>query len=213
MPPARVRSIGLAAPSAGPEEGSGEAEAVVSLEDGRGSRFAVATPDRPGRWMADAGADFVFRPPVLYVARFDPDSIREAVDRMAADLGGYWLRYYNAVSAPPAKPAALAAASIRNIEPQAAPALCSAVVEAILKDGREFSIQTATPDWFTQALRSLGLRFYYGSQILFVRKATAAAARRAAAKMAEAGERWLCLYDTPRTTLPKILEAFKARHP
>lgn len=199
MPPARVRSIGLAAPSAGPEEGSGEAEAVVSLEDGRGSRFAVATPDRPGRWMADAGADFVFRPPVLYVARFDPDSIREAVDRMAADLGGYWLRYYNAVSAPPAKPAA--------------PALCSAVVEAILKDGREFSIQTATPDWFTQALRSLGLRFYYGSQILFVRKATAAAARRAAAKMAEAGERWLCLYDTPRTTLPKILEAFKARHP
>jgi hypothetical protein len=213
MSPARVSAIELASVTEGPEPGSGECEARVSLEDGRSSRFAVATPDRPGLWMSAAGADFVFRPPVLYVARFDDALVCEAVGTMAADLGGYWLRYYNAVAAPLPKPVPLATASVRDIDPPSSPGRCCAVFEAILKDGREFSILSATPSWFTEALRGLGLRCYYGSQVLFVRKASGAAARRAAAAMAEQGERWLCLYDTPRTTLPKVIEAFKAKHP
>ncbi|HAH06842.1 MAG TPA: hypothetical protein DCM05_10005 [Elusimicrobia bacterium] len=211
MPPARVRAIELASVVEGPEPGSGECEVLVALEDGRASRFAVATPDRPGLWMSESGQDSVFRLPVLYVARFDDALVCEAVKTMAADLGGYWLRYYNAVAAPPPKPVELAAASVRDVEGPLEK--CCAVFEVMLKDARQFSILAATPDWFAGAMAALKLKCYFGSQVLFMRKADEGTAKRAAKRMAEAGERWLCLYDTPRTTLPKVLEAFKAKHP
>lgn len=211
MPPARVTGLDLASVLEGPEPGSGEAEVLVSLEDGRTSRFLAATPDRAGRWMAESGLESVFRPPVLYVARFDDAAVADAVQTMAAELGGYWLRYYNSKTPPPPKPAELASASVRD--PEGPPECGCAVFEAMLRDARQFSLLAATPEWFGAAMARLGLRCYFGAQVLFVRRADEATARSAARRMAEAGERWLCLYDAPRTTLPKVLEAFKAKHP
>lgn len=87
----------------------------------------------------------------------------------------------------------------------------SAVVHATLTDGREFSVLAATPDWFAKAFSEAGLSFYYGPSILFLKRLEKPLAKRAVEQMLTKGDRWLCLYDTPRTTLPKVLADFKAR--
>ena len=94
----------------------------------------------------------------------------------------------------------------------AAPTRGSAVVHAWLNDGREFSILAATPPWFREAFAACGLPYYFGPSVLFLEKIEKAAAKRAVEALLARGDRWLCLYDTPRTTLPRVLSDFKARH-
>ncbi|MEK7744370.1 MAG: hypothetical protein AAB578_08265 [Elusimicrobiota bacterium] len=108
--------------------------------------------------------------------------------------------------------ARLARVDLRDIEPARRPEHCCAVAEAHLDDGRQFSILTATPSWFSEALSNAGMRYYYGSLVLFVRRMDSALVKKAVAEMVAAGDRCLCLHDTPRTTLPRVLADFKARH-
>jgi len=58
----------------------------------------------------------------------------------------------------------------------------------------------------------MALPFYYGPSFLFARKLDQALIRKAVKSMAEEGDRLLCLYDTPRRTLPEVLAEFKSRH-
>ena len=98
-------------------------------------------------------------------------------------------------------------------EPAGSPRDCSSVAEVMLQDGRIFSILAATPSWFEKESKRLGLRFYFGPAILFVREMDPAVVRTAVEKMAALSDAWLCRYDTPRTTLSKVLSDFKAAHP
>ena len=81
---------------------SGQTEVVVRFEDGKESRFAAATPDQPALWIEKGKQGWHFGNPVLFVAKLDRPSVEAAVGTMASDMGGYWLRYYNAR---PSKPA------------------------------------------------------------------------------------------------------------
>ncbi len=87
----RIRSIAFTAP--GPELQADKA-VTVELEDGSVSSFAVSAPEEPGRRLA-AGEDFSCGAPVLFVRRVDEENVGEAVEAMAADIGAFWLRYYN----------------------------------------------------------------------------------------------------------------------
>ena len=185
---------------------SGEARLRVGLEGGRESTFVAATFDRPAVWMKDGKLDNWFAEPVLYVGRLDEATVRAAVQAMATDLGGYWLRYYRAAPGTPSK-IGLGMAAADRVEGG-----CG-VVEAVLKDGREFSILAATPAWWNSELKRRGLKFYFGPMVLFVAKIDAAHAKRSAKRMAETDEQLFCRYDTPRKTLPEILDAFQALHP
>src|SRR3569832_2221884 len=71
------------------------------------------------------------------------------------------------------------------------------VVEAVLKDGREFSILSAPPAWWRAELEKRGLDFYFGPMVLFVDKLDAAHAKKASKLMAETDEQLFCRYDTP----------------
>lgn len=110
-------------------------------------------------------------------------------------------------------PSRLVSVAVTEAYPPRSPTLGCAVVQARLGDGREFSILTATPSWFEKAFNEQGLRYYYGPSILFVKSLELSLIRRAVKAMISEGDRWLCLYDTPRTTLPEVLANFKARHP
>lgn len=90
------------------------------------------------------------------------------------------------------------------------PEHAAGVIEVYLKDGRQFTLLAATPSWFKAELARLGLRFYFGPAVLFLKKLDAAAARKAAKDMMDEDEQLLVRYDTPRRTLPDILAAFKA---
>jgi hypothetical protein len=46
-----------------------------------------------------------------------------------------------------------------------------------------------------------------------VRRLDLALVRKAVKAMVSEGDRWLTLYDTPRTTLPEVLARFKEQHP
>jgi hypothetical protein len=186
--------------------GSGEARVRVGLEGGSESSFLVATFDRPEAWMREGKAGHWFAEPVLYVRRLDDSTVRAAVDAMAADLGGYWLRYYRSAPRSPSK-IGVGLAAVDLVEGG-----CG-VVEAVLKDGREFSILTATPSWWLAELEHRSLSFYFGPMVLFVAKLDAAHAKRASRLMAETDEQLFCRYDTPRKTLPQVLDAFQALHP
>ena len=185
---------------------SGEARVRVGLEGGRESAFLAATFDRPAVWMKERKLDHWFDEPVLYVRRLDAETVRAAVAAMAADLGGYWLRYYRAAPGAPSK-IGLGMSAVDRVEDG-----CG-VVEAVLKDGREFSILSATPAWWRAELARRGLRFYFGPMVLFVAKIDASHAKRASRRMAETDEQLFCRYDTPRKTLPEVLDAFQALHP
>lgn len=185
---------------------SGEARVRVGLEGGRESVFLAATFDRPAVWMKERKLDHWFDEPVLYVRRLDAETVRAAVAAMAADLGGYWLRYYRAAPGAPSK-IGLGMSAVDRVEDG-----CG-VVEAVLKDGREFSILSATPAWWRAELERRGLRFYFGPMVLFVAKIDASHAKRASKRMAETDEQLFCRYDTPRKTLPEVLDAFQVLHP
>ena len=102
--------------------------------------------------------------------------------------------------------------AVTEAYPPRRPEDACAVVQVRLADGREFSLLTATPSWFEDAFRRLGLRYYFGPSVLFVKSLEASVVRRAVKAMTAEGDRWLCVYDTPRTTLPEVLARFKARH-
>jgi hypothetical protein len=203
---ARVAFVDFLDPLARVDPDSGEARVRVGLEGGRESVFLVATFDRPGVWMKAEKKSHWFAEPVLYVRRLDAASVATAVDAMAADLGGYWLRYYRAGPGAPSK-SGLGTAGVDRMEGS-----CG-VVEAVLKDGREFSILAATPAWWREETARRGLAFYFGPMVLFIGKFDPAHAKRAAKTMAETDELLFCRYDTPRRTLPEILDAFQALHP
>lgn len=80
-----------------PEQG--RAEVMVRLEDGSFSSFVVSTPSQPGAALKAEGREFLFGTPVLFAANIDEAAIGEAVSAMAADIGGFWLRYYNTLGA------------------------------------------------------------------------------------------------------------------
>lgn len=102
--------------------------------------------------------------------------------------------------------------AITEAYPPRSPDHGCAVVQVGLSDGREFSLLTATPSWFEKTFAELGLPFYFGPSVLFVRRLDPKLVREAVKAMAADGDRWLCLYDTPRRTLPEVLSQFKARH-
>jgi hypothetical protein len=87
------------------------------------------------------------------------------------------------------------------------------VIEVYLKDGRQFTLLAATPSWFKTEMKRLGLKFYYGPAVLFLKKLDLAAARKAAKDMMAQDAPLRVRYDTPRRTLPDILAAFRAAHP
>ena len=203
MPAPRVAFVDFLDSLERSDPASGQAHVRVGLEGGGESTFLVATFDRPAAWMKEKKLDHWFAEPVLYVRRLDVQTVRAAVDAMAADLGGYWLRYYRAA---PGRPSAigLGTASTDRVDGG-----CG-VVETVLKDGREFSILAATPEWWHAESARRNLRFYFGPMVLFIKAFDAAHAKRAAKRMAEIDELLFCRYDTPRKTLPEVLDAFQA---
>lgn len=112
-----------------------------------------------------------------------------------------------------AKKAGVVDIELTSAEPAGNPGHCSAVVQVSLADGRQFSILAATPSWFDEIFVRLGLNYYYGPAVLFVRSMELGIVRRAVGEMAEAGDLWLCRHDTPRTTLAKVLGDFQTKHP
>ena len=94
MPAPIVASIDFAQPR--PEDvSSGDCELTVTFDDGGGSTFTVATYDRAEAWMAKAKSKAWWSDPVLFVENLEAATVRAAVDAMAAEMGGYWLRYYH----------------------------------------------------------------------------------------------------------------------
>lgn len=87
-PPPQIDKIVLA-----PSASGSEAAVTVCLQDGTCSRFMAAQAGRPASWIDPRG--FAFRGPVLFVSELEAGVIREAAERMAEDMGGWWLRYYN----------------------------------------------------------------------------------------------------------------------
>lgn len=91
MPTARIQSLEFVPGEPAPERSSAGLKA--GLEDGKQSTFFVATPDQPAVWTQEEG--FSFGAPVLFARRLDQETVAEAAQAMAAEMGGYWLRYYN----------------------------------------------------------------------------------------------------------------------
>ncbi|MBI4678434.1 MAG: hypothetical protein HY748_12710 [Elusimicrobia bacterium] len=98
-----------------------------------------------------------------------------------------------------------------EVESLEGPRNATGVLDVYLSDGREFSLMAATPAWFEDKTRRLGLDFYYGHSILFLNSLKPDVAKKAAKELAK-NDAMLCRYDTPRTTLPRVLEEFKRRH-
>lgn len=100
---------------------------------------------------------------------------------------------------------------IMEIDSSSGPGASTGVLDVYLSDGREFSLLAATPAWFEDKMSKLGLDFYYGHSILFLSSLKPDVAKKAAKELAK-DDALLCQYDTPRTTLPRVLEEFKQRH-
>jgi len=96
----RIHSIVFLSPVPGNPD-CGGADIRVSLQDGGCSVFSVLTPSHVGPRMNEAGKDFSYGHPALFVRRADRENLGRAVQAMAADMSGFWLRYYN--SKPAAK--------------------------------------------------------------------------------------------------------------
>jgi len=206
MPPSRVTGISLI-----------DAEVTVNFENGGLSVFGVATPDQPALWTAKGTPGWFFGRPILFVSRLDKASVEAAVATMSSDMGGYWLRYYNSPKKTKAARAGagklkVASAIVTELYPPRKPEHGCAASQVIITDGREFSLLTTTPSWFEKTFSEMALPFYYGPSFLFVRKLDQALIRKAVKSMAEEGDHLLCLYDTPRRTLPEVLSEFKSRH-
>ena len=92
--PAAVQSsAGTAREENGPRAGC--ARICVEMEDGSASTFTDSTPEDVAGRMLSEGRDSLFMEPVVFVRSISEPVVREAVEAMAAEMGGYWLRYYN----------------------------------------------------------------------------------------------------------------------
>ncbi|MBI5622707.1 MAG: hypothetical protein HY924_02900 [Elusimicrobia bacterium] len=96
----KVSSWEFVEPPADPSSGS--ASVRVRLEDGKQSVFSVATIDAPGRWLKEGKGGYRLGKPVLFVRSLSGGSVTQALNWMAADMGGFWLRYYNSEKRPAA---------------------------------------------------------------------------------------------------------------
>ena len=214
MPPSRVTEIRLEPLE--PKTETGSVEVGVHFENGGLSTFSAATPDQPALWAEKGKKGFFFGSPVLFVSRLDSACVEAAVAAMASDMGGYWLRYYNSPKKKPAREAGLkfkvASVVLTEAYPPRKPDHGCAAAQSIITDGREFSFLTSTPSWFKKTFFEMALPYYYGPSFLFVRKLDQALLRKAVKAMAEEGDRLLCLYDTPRRSLPEVLAEFKTKH-
>lgn len=199
MPGPQISSIEFTAPPKGEK-----AEIRVHLADGSRSLLAVSTPLRPADDLKKA--DFAYGPPSLFVEKLDEETIGEAVSAMAGDRGGFWLRYYSRDRG--GEGAAQKTALVELTEKKDG----SAAAQVRLEDGRQFSILTATPAWFAESFKKNKLRYYFGPAVLFVKSLELSAVKAAAEAMAKRGDQWLCQYDTPRNTLPRVLADFKSKH-
>jgi hypothetical protein len=95
----RIRFIEFLSPA--PENPDvGGADIRVNLEDGSTSSFPVLTPSHISHRMNDAGQDFSYGDPALFVRRMDQEGLAKAVESMATDMSGFWLRYYNSKPVP-----------------------------------------------------------------------------------------------------------------
>ncbi len=92
MPALKIASVSFSAPA---DPSSGDCDLTVAFVGGGGSTFKVATIDRAEAWMTAAKTKAWWSDPVLFVERIDRKTVLAAVDAMAAEMGGYWLRYYN----------------------------------------------------------------------------------------------------------------------
>ncbi|MBI5630907.1 MAG: hypothetical protein HY921_08490 [Elusimicrobia bacterium] len=190
----------------------------VRLEDGSSFSILFAAPDEPRAWLE--GGDFFFGSPVVFVKNLESESVEAAAQALAQDMGGYWLRYYHRATGvrlrfrKSGKRKGLervAEVSLSEVLETSAGEGC-AVIQVRLEDGRIFSILAATPSWFEEAFRRFKLDFYFGPCVLFLRRLDTSTARRAVEAMAAEGAHRLCLYDTPRATLPEVLARFKESH-
>jgi len=195
----QIRSIDFTAPPTGES-----AEIMVHLEDGSSSLIGVATPRRPAALLEKG--DYAFGAPTLYVEKLDEETIGEAVSVMAAEIGGFWLRYYSRKRDNDGKAMKTTLVELTDKKDG------SAAAQVMLEDGRQFSILTATPAWFETSFKKSKLRFYFGPAVLFVKSLTLPVVKAAADAMAKQGDQVLCRYDTPRSTLPKVLADFRAKH-
>lgn len=107
---------------------------------------------------------------------------------------------------------ALAQVAVTEIDDASDLSKASGVAEVFLKDGRQFSILAATPAWFEAEFARLRLPYYFGPSILFLRDLKERTVKQAVTAMTKEGEAALIQHDTPRTTLPRLLAEFKARH-
>ncbi|MFA6002624.1 MAG: hypothetical protein WC881_01005 [Elusimicrobiota bacterium] len=106
----KIRSIEFLSPLPDPQVPGG-ADIRADLEDGSASSFGVLTPDHVAARMNEAGQDFGYGSPVLFVKRVEPECLGRAVEAMAQDMSGFWLRYYNSK---PQAPAAKARPGVRK---------------------------------------------------------------------------------------------------
>ncbi|MBI4347553.1 MAG: hypothetical protein HY553_11910 [Elusimicrobia bacterium] len=189
------------------EPSDGRLRVEVKLENGREFALIAAGADCAEGWTQATG--FYAGVPPVYVRELSDDNVAGAVSAMANDLSGYWLGYC-ARAARERPGEAVQPVKVPLVE-LAGKDRGTAVVQATLGDGREFSILAATPEWFKGAFYGSNLAWYWGPSVLFLSKLDKALAKKAVDDMAKKGDRWLCLYDTPRTTLPKVLEDFQAR--
>lgn len=100
----KIRSISPAVPLETLKPEADRTELRVGLEDGGYSSFIVATPDDPGRLVEGNKDGYFFGAPSLFVRRLDQETIGEAVEAMAAENGGFWLRYYRSLEETAPKP-------------------------------------------------------------------------------------------------------------
>lgn len=97
----KIRSMEFLSPEPAPGSPGG-ADIRVNLEDGSASSFGVLTPEHVSTRMNEAGQDFSYGSPALFVKRMDRECLGRAVEAMAQDMSGFWLRYYNSKSQAPA---------------------------------------------------------------------------------------------------------------
>ena len=189
------------------EPAEGRAKLDVTLSTGKALTLFAASYQAPAAWVAKGG--LFWGVPHLWVRTLEDDAVQDAVTAMASDLSGYWLSYCAraARERPDETPAPVKVPLVELGDKEQG----SAVVHATLGDGREFSILACTPAWFQQAFEKAELPYYWGPSILFLGKLEKALAKRAAEEMGRKGDRWLCLYDTPRMTLSRVLADFKTR--
>lgn len=182
------------------------AQARLRIRNERGEfEILAATFSRAEVWTREHRG-FWFSQPVLFLRSFGDQIVAEAVDDLSRRLGGYWLRYYR-WERRDAAPAAIGNAAVREILAGAG------VVDVTFKDGREFSLQACLSKWWNEEAARRSLPYYFGPSLLFLDKMDAATARRAVKAMADLDEQLFCRYDTPRRTLPEILDAFAAALP